>query len=506
MQPASADRSPRSSAPAMALLSAAFLILATKGLMLASFASPVPMWDTWDAELAHLYVPYLKGSFGWSDLFAAHNEHRIVLSRLIMLGLFELAGGWQPILAMMLNAFIHGVFIIAFARLMTKVAHAEDFYVVLAFSTIVLVIPIGFDSALMGMNAHFYLLLLLSFLAVTWLSASPVFSRQWIFGFIACLTASLTMASAPLAPLAALTIGIVQIIAKVRARSIREYVGCVLLAAATGAMLATSVQVEGHRQFRAANVGEFVGAFIQIASVPFVTIFFVLIVHLPIIWFAVRMLKIRPLLRSKEWAFLAFVIWIGAQMLALSYSRASSVVSLRYIDIVIALLPMNFTAALKWRDSVQVNNRRNWLLRFYLKMWGPVILTVVLIEGYFGPGEAFRQWKQNSDTGQLAISAFLAGDGGASILATGSTLYPDPNRIVQLLSDPVVSQILPPPMGPALGKADIIKNHTILRGRLASTVSAVPLLPKLWPVFGGLAGGLAFLAYLVQRRQIVRPA
>jgi hypothetical protein len=59
------------------------------------FAVNVPYWDQWNN--ARLFQAIEEGSFGWSDLLAQHNEHRILVPRLICLILARLSG-WNIVL------------------------------------------------------------------------------------------------------------------------------------------------------------------------------------------------------------------------------------------------------------------------------------------------------------------------------------------------------------------------------------------------------------------------
>ena len=52
---------------------------------------------------------------GSGDLFTPHNEHRILFTRLLDLGVIWLNGGWSPLLQMTVNAFLHAGFACALA-------------------------------------------------------------------------------------------------------------------------------------------------------------------------------------------------------------------------------------------------------------------------------------------------------------------------------------------------------------------------------------------------------
>src|ERR1039458_76733 len=86
-------------------LLALFVLVCGARLSLVDFCgASVPFWDQWDAEGDALFAPLLQGHLPLSRLFEPHMEHRIVLTRLLALGLFELDGMWDPRLEMVVNA------------------------------------------------------------------------------------------------------------------------------------------------------------------------------------------------------------------------------------------------------------------------------------------------------------------------------------------------------------------------------------------------------------------
>ena len=65
------------------------VVLGSKLLFIQLFGSNLPFWDQWDAEGAGLFKPYLEGTLGPEHLFASHNEHRILFTRLLELAMLE---------------------------------------------------------------------------------------------------------------------------------------------------------------------------------------------------------------------------------------------------------------------------------------------------------------------------------------------------------------------------------------------------------------------------------
>src|ERR1043166_5680670 len=92
---------------ALAVMSGLLMLYGAKCWVIASYGSDTPFGDQWRAEADILFRPWLAGSLRISDLFAHHNEHRILLTRLVDLGELWANGTWSPILQMLVNALVH---------------------------------------------------------------------------------------------------------------------------------------------------------------------------------------------------------------------------------------------------------------------------------------------------------------------------------------------------------------------------------------------------------------
>ena len=96
-------------------------VFGIKLLVLRAYSVSVPYWDEWDAEALELYKPWLEGRLSFSHLVAAHNEHRIVMSRLWAPVLFIANGGWDPQLTMVGNALVHSLTAVLFFHWLRRV-------------------------------------------------------------------------------------------------------------------------------------------------------------------------------------------------------------------------------------------------------------------------------------------------------------------------------------------------------------------------------------------------
>jgi hypothetical protein len=128
--------------------------------------SPLPVWDQWDAEGYGLFKPFLRGELPLSHLFQSHNEHRIVLTRLLALGLFQMNGMWDTRLEMVVNAAIAAGSATLIAHLLLVEIGATWWRPVVSMVALLWALPYGWENTTWGFQSQVYLLVLFSFLAL----------------------------------------------------------------------------------------------------------------------------------------------------------------------------------------------------------------------------------------------------------------------------------------------------------------------------------------------------
>jgi hypothetical protein len=169
--------------------------MAAKLWLILRCGSPLPFWDQWSM------FPFLRGD--WSLLFAPHNEHRIVFTRLWTLLLLKLNGGaWDCRLEMVGNAAIHCATLSVLGWAVSRRVERSFWPVVWTPLVLIMVLPFGWENTLAGFQSQFYFLLAFSLSAMWLLSTSKPWRARWGAG-CACLVASLfTVASGVLAAVA----------------------------------------------------------------------------------------------------------------------------------------------------------------------------------------------------------------------------------------------------------------------------------------------------------------
>ncbi|MFZ9745234.1 MAG: hypothetical protein ACO3G4_01220 [Opitutaceae bacterium] len=176
------------------------VIVAAKWATFDRFGSPMPDWDQWDAEASALLLPWLEGDPAFlGHLFAAHNEHRIVLTKLQALALTVANGQWDARLEAVVNAMLHGLVAVGLWELAARRwagLPLAGFWVLLA---VITGLPLGWQNVLGGFHSQQYWLLGLSVATVALLPFARAGSVRWWAGLGAAGLALFSMGSGLLA-------------------------------------------------------------------------------------------------------------------------------------------------------------------------------------------------------------------------------------------------------------------------------------------------------------------
>ena len=146
-----ADPAPPGSRMAAALCATyAFLVSFLLGaLFVARYAVNVPIWDEW--VMTPLLAHHRAGTLGWQELFAQHNEHRFLTSRLAIVGLYDLFGQWNLVAEMAFSALLLGLTVGLLAYTLHRIGVAPIVSLLLA---ILLTSPVQWENQLMGVQVQ----------------------------------------------------------------------------------------------------------------------------------------------------------------------------------------------------------------------------------------------------------------------------------------------------------------------------------------------------------------
>src|SRR5690606_24752945 len=111
-------------------------------------------------------------------LFAPHNEHRIIFTRLLNRTLLALDGQWDPLSQMFAAAIVHATFAAFLAGWITRHQTRIAACLLALLVTAAYGLPHAWQNTLWGFQSQYSLLLLFSFLALAWLSQARG-PREW---------------------------------------------------------------------------------------------------------------------------------------------------------------------------------------------------------------------------------------------------------------------------------------------------------------------------------------
>ncbi len=320
----------------IAWLVALFLVVVGAQLWVVQlYGSPLPMWDQWfEADL--FFRPWVEGHLTWEHFVAPFNEHRILFTRLLDLGLIRLNGRWEPMLQMTVNAFIHAAFVCGLAFCLWDFLGRKKGWLVCFLLAPFFALPYAAENALWPMNSQQYFMSLCWLATLAGLGFGKPGGRRWWFGLTAAILGLFTMASGLLAPV---TVGGLTILRTIKHRrmekgSLITLVSCLVV---IGLGLALRVTMEADRPLRAHTLMEFTSALVRNLTWPFFRApEMVCLMPLPLAFLVALYFRPNfPEPRAAEFL-LALGLWSGLQSAGLAYGRANYgdiIPASRYMDV-----------------------------------------------------------------------------------------------------------------------------------------------------------------------------
>lgn len=423
----------------------ALFILAAKWQLIGFYGNATPFWDQWNSEANLLYRPWLEGTLDWTRLFAPANEHRILTTRLLALGLLKLNGMvWNPILQMQVNAVIHvmaiGVLLFYLSHLL-KNRHQITLFL---FTGILFSIPFGWENTLAGFQSQLYLLLLFSFIFLWGIATLPCYRTAWWISFVVGLLSLLSMASGALAMLAGgLVMGLRRYWYGERA-TVPLSALILVLGIATLAIYMTPTVV-GHAELKAQSPSSFLQALSKTGGWPSQSgnrAF--LLIQFPLLLLALQILRQRTSTTPAFMFVLAMGLWLYGQFASIAYGRAATALSPRYQDLFAIGLVLNMAALLILHAST---NRRSALSLYegLALIW----LATVALGFDQSADEQAANLTFKAKTGieqERNVHAYLC-NGDTRHIANKPFLhipFPSPDLLKQQLDSPAIRSILPP--------------------------------------------------------------
>ncbi len=430
-------------------LAAWVFLVAVQWRVIDRFGGSTPYLDQWDAEIGGVVVPLAKGQA--IDWWRAHNEHRLVLTRVTTWALLRLNQDvWDPKLEQVAGALLFAAgwitWGLAWARHRGR-RHQLGAAVVVALAG---ALPFGYENLLWGFQNQFAWLLWGGGLVALGLSCHASWKKVSVVA-AGLMVSLLAMGSGGLAG-AALVLTVLCRHRTVWPRE-REAQGLLLLGMlAVGGLLLTRTVVAGHAMLRPDDLGTACMAMLRCLSWPWRDVGWIgIVLWWPVGWWLVRGLRggvggagdpAAPMVEVTTFA----AAWAVLQLLALVASRgvplAATGPTSRYTGLLIVGLLAGGAAAVSLLGSVATTRRRVGRLLF--AAWVALVVVGAAVEGWRLGRTALPSWAARSEAQAQRLRAFWVSDdpgllSGQPVMLTG---YPDGDRLVTWLRDPVVRDVV----------------------------------------------------------------
>ena len=416
----------------------ALLIFGSK-LWLVDFAgSDLPVSDQWDGVGEKVLRPWVEGRLTFNDIVSPHNEHRLITTKLYVLGLFIANGQWDVLVETTASAAIHTFCAVLLLLLASRWLKGGWW---LAFAILVLLLfslPFGWENTLGGFQVQFYFLLLFSGGHIFLTLESDRFTWRWAGGQLAAVLALISMASGFFSAIAVVA-AMLQQWRHTRRLTAQQAitVGFCLILVALGCWLKT--EVPAHDALKSQSFGQFMHRVLLLLAWPGSDFFpWSLVLFAPAVLFLIRCVRQRET-STDDSVLLGLFGWVVLQCFATAYARGNaSPLSSRYLDLLAIGIALGFVfvvrelsgrtrqvAASFWFIAIALG-----LLQQSDQMWKGAIVPDV------------AQHRRQEDN----VRAFLASN-DATLLRRSPAAdvpYPSVDVLIQRLSPPAIRQILPP--------------------------------------------------------------
>ncbi len=425
------------------LVSLFLLLFGSRALLIRYAGYSTPFLDEWEADGATLLKPYLAGHLGVGDLFVPISEHRIPFTKLAVLAAYQIAGYWDVVLQMIINALADSATVVAVAYALSRALPRNWAVAAMILSVAINAVPYGYDNAVLGFNTHFYLLLTFSFVGLWLLADSRAWSPRWALGVLFAAASSMCLASGALTLSAAAAAQGMQMACGRRA-GLSERVAIAALVAFSVALISIVPHVPVADELRAHSVGQALVAFGALASWPSHSLLG-LILFLPSAIFVWRVFAERPPLSDPRWFNVMALAWVVSQILSLAIGRAQLPLQTRYADILLVGVTINLVSAFwlfQWNAAQPTP--KPWG-RLSLAAWlGLLALSLTHPQRHL-PSQ-IEEWRTILAAGQSNVRDYLSTGDPAFATRAPAREVPsyDPGKLRELLDTPEIRAALPP--------------------------------------------------------------
>ena len=430
------------------------------------YGSALPLWDQW-YEADSLFQPWAEGHLKWTGLFSAHNEHLMLLSRLLDLSLIQLNGRWDTLLQMTVNALIHTAYAGGMAFCLWRFFGRKSGWLVCVFCAAVFALPYAGENAIWGFNSLWYFVNLLALVTVVGLGFGKAGSLRWWLGLVAALLSLATMASGMLAPMA--VFGLI-LLRTIKRRRIEKgnliTLGSSLAVVILGWAMHTTSQND--QSLQAQSFLEFASALARNLAWPFLNPVMVCVTALPLILLVA--LYFRPNFQSSRTAelLLGLALWSALQAAVIAYGRANygEVTASRYMDVLNVFVVAGFFATVLLAQSWTAGRPVRWMAHLPPLIFGGLMIFGMCRISEIVVDKLLLPTRSMNVIAEERVETFLK-TGDERELLERPTVRPDPKLTLSVLNNPKLQTILPvsclsPDQHPARGRLAAAA-HALLR-------------------------------------------
>jgi hypothetical protein len=430
-------------------LTALFLIVFSAKLQLMrDNPAMAPFWDQWDGEARLLFVPYSESRLGWRTMFDLHNEHRVLFTRLLALGLLEANGQWDPRLETVVNAAMHSLTAVILASVfwISSGRHRLDLLVFVCAA--VFVRQFAWENTLMGFSSNFYFLLLFSVLALWLTTRYRVATGPWWLGWLCAVSGLFTAAGGVVVPAAIAGVVVLKLAGDRQGwREAAINGGAAALVLALGIAVA-SPPLAYHEALRAKTVADFLGTLAQDLAWPWIGRPRMSVV----MWLPVgALLAAASLRRAKttepERLVVGFGIWVVLTACAIAYGRGAGAVepAYRYMDFLSLGFITNAVALVVILDRTRGGTAGRQVAVGAIVVW--LLVAIVGVDRLTGRATTdLSAWHQLFTAHAANVRRFMI-TGNVTEFVSRQPLvelpYPDSKRLAAILLEPAIRRILP---------------------------------------------------------------
>jgi hypothetical protein len=235
------------------------LVLVAQLWLVAHAGTDVPFQDQWDVEGRWLYPAATEGTLPLVDLLRPHNEHRLLWTHLLNLGLFSANGQWDPLLQMAAIAVLRAGCASLLVWCLARGWRGSGPWWAGAGVAVAFLPHLAWHNVLWGFQSQVYFSLGFSLVALILLGADQRSGWRVAGGLAAGVAAQLAMGAGAFVPLALLGGVAVRMIERRRgsADELRRVWPALLL---LGLAWLLRTAVPEHEALRAATAGQFLTA------------------------------------------------------------------------------------------------------------------------------------------------------------------------------------------------------------------------------------------------------